>query len=72
MPCLTSATFYWLKWVTEPGRFIVGESKYKYEYGKVWFIGAVFGKQLQHMVIPFTEDRKTGGGTALREGELLS
>lgn len=29
-------------------------------------------QMLQHMILPFTEDRKTGGEASLREEELLS
>lgn len=69
--CLTSAIFYWLKWVTEPGRFNVEGSKYKYGYGKVWFSGLSLVNSC-NMLIPFAKDRKTREGTSLREAELLS
>lgn len=46
-------------------------SKYKYEYGKVWFSGPSLVNG-SNMLIPFAKDRKTREGTSLREAELLS
>lgn len=69
--CLTSAIFYWLHWVTEPGRFNAGGSKYKYEYEKLWFSGLSLVNGY-NMLIPLAKDRKTREGISLREGELLS
>ena len=71
MSRLTSAIFYWSNWVTEPGRFNAGESKYKYEYERVWFNGLSLVNG-SNMLIPLAKDRKTREGTSLREGELLS
>ena len=55
--CLTSAIFYWLHWVTEPGRFNVGGSKYKYEYEKVWFNGLSLVNG-SNMLIPLAKVEK--------------
>lgn len=69
--CLTSAMFYWLHRVTEPCRFNVEGSKYRYKYEKLRFSGLSLVNGY-NMPIPLAKDRKTREGISLRERELLS